>query len=473
MKHPFAWLVFIFSLGILAASLFRVSFETVYLLAAAFLTFCLVFSRRKLIFVLCLSCAVFFFGALSLKNSRILPKEHISRFIYYQSDNFFCLEGLIDNQPALVDNKTTFIFKIRKLYSKNAQFSCCGKALVYVKGITGLAYGDVLLLKGKLFRPYNFGANQRRGFRDYLYNQGIYAFVRVRSASEIITLERNKGLGLKRFSLRLKSKIEAIIFKQVSVLTAAVLDAMLLGEKKFIPPLIYKSMMQTGTVHILVVSGFNTGIVAFIIFLILKLLRLKRKIRFILALPCLVIYCFATGASTPVVRATIMTIIFAAGFLVKREAQIYNSLAIAALSILLGNPRQIFDIGFQLSFSSVFAIAYLYPKLSGFLQTEKLKIRLLKLLLEGALVSFSAWVGTCGIIAYQFRMFSPVTVLANILIVPLAGFITLCGFSLVLASLGLPPLAPLFGATAELAVSLLIKLNLLLLKFPGAYFYLH
>jgi competence protein ComEC len=158
--------------------------------------------------------------------------------------------------------------------------------------------------------------------------------------------------------------------------------------------------------------------------------------------------------------------------MLKREPDIYSSSALAALFILLINPQELFNISFQLSFACVLSIAYLYPKIKSLLGIEFLKIRYLRMLVEGCLVSFSAWIGTLGFIAYYFKIFSPVTVLANIFIVPLATLITLCGFSLVFISLICPPLAKFFASASELVVTLLLSLNSLLVKLPGAYFYL-
>ena len=149
----------------------------------------------------------------------------------------------------------------------------------------------------------------------------------------------------------------------------------------------------------------------------------------------------------------------------------YNSLASAALFILIINPRQLFDIGFQLSFSSVLAIVYLYPKLKSFLRIDNYKIKILKFIAEGCLVSFSAWLGTIGIIAYNFRIVAPVTVLANILIVPLATIITLCGFTLVLCGLLCPFLAGSFSSTTAMLITLLLNINAAVIKIPFAYFY--
>ena len=73
-----------------------------------------------------------------------------------------------------------------------------------------------------------------------------------------------------------------------------------------------------------------------------------------------------------------------------------------------------------------------------------------------------------GIIAYYFRIFSPITVLANIFIVPLATLITLCGLSLIFAGLICPYMAPLFASNCELLTAILVIINAVLAKIPGA-----
>ena len=201
-------------------------------------------------------------------------------------------------------------------------------------------------------------------------------------------------------------------------------------------------------------------------------MRLRKRVRFCLAVPLLVFYCLISGASTPVVRATVMAIVFMFGLFIKREPDIYNSLSIAALFILGFNPAQLFDVGFQLSFASVISIVYLYPKIKSLLHADSLKIKGIRLLIDGCLVSFSAWLGTMGFIAYYFKIFSPITVLANLFIVPLATLITLSGFSLIMMGLILPCLAPFFASTCELLVKLLLNINAFLIKLPVSCLYL-
>jgi competence protein ComEC len=472
MKRPLACLALAFSLGIIVASRIKISPSIIYSLSAIFMIFSLLSFKKRILFDIFLSCLIFSLGLALLKNSQELPRCHIHNLIYYKDKEPYIVKGYINSQPVAKNNKESFIFKAQAIQSGNLNHACCGNILVYLKGKKELDYGEGLILRGNLYRPFNRQDSYRHSHRDYLYNQDIRFIMNVKTKADVIRLNRNQGFILKRFALWLKHKIEGIIFQRTSLLTGAILDAMILGEKRNIPSFLNNAMMKTGTVHILVVSGFNVGIVSFIIILFLKLIRLPRKIRFAIATPCLVVYCLMTGASTPVVRAAVMAIFFMLGFLMKREPDIYNSLSAALLFILAFNPRQLFDIGFQLSFSSVIAIVYLYPRIKSYLHIESLKIKYLRFLLDGCLVSFSAWLGTLGFIAYYFRILSPITVLANIFIVPLATLITLCGFSLMLMSLIFSPLAPFFASTAELLVAVLVKVNAFLVRLPAAYLYL-
>jgi competence protein ComEC len=428
-------------------------------------------SRHKDTLILLL---VFCFGIASYANSRVLPGSHI-RWLGYQAKDMICqVKGYIIDQPVCQDGKTNFILASNEVCFDRLKRNCCGKVIVNINGETGLNCGDILLLSGRLAYPF-FGpgfSGGKRGYANYLRDQGIYLIMKVNSPAQVMILGQNKASLLKRFSFGLKQRIERVIYKRLSPVAAGIIDAMVLGEKKGVPVLIYRSMMKSGTVHILVVSGSNVGIVIFLIFVCLRIVRIKRSIRFYLAAPLILVYCLMTGASDPVVRATIMALALGFAYYLRREADIYNACAIAALFILAADPQELFDIGFQLSFASVIAIVYLYPLLKKWLRLERLKIRAAVYLIDSCLVSFSAWICTAGFIAYYFGMISPVTVLANLAIVPLAGLITFLGFSLVAANPLSGWLCASFVPAAELAVNLLIHINSLLIGLPKAYFYL-
>ena len=156
-----------------------------------------------------------------------------------------------------------------------------------------------------------------------------------------------------------------------------------------------------------------------------KLLRLKREIYYILTMLSLIFLMVLTGSSASVVRATIMCIIFLTGKLLGRPVDAYNSLGTAALIILAINPKDLFDIGFQLSFIAVGSMVYFMPKLTQFIKKDW-NFYIKKYLLEPLAISISATLGTFPLIMYYFSMVTPIAVISNILIVPLM-FILMIG----------------------------------------------
>lgn len=470
MKRLFASSTVFYCLGIILVSLARVNFWFILTLGIITLAAACLNFRNNHKFVALIFLLSLFLGALNLKNYYILPKCHISNFVRYKDNAVYGLSGLVDNDPVIKNKHTFFVFRAQEVQVNSLKWPCCGKVLVKVDFPQDLNYADNLILQGVLRRPYGFSSGSC-SYRDYLSRQGIYLVMHIRNSLQIIPQLNKGGSKLIIFSLMLRTRMEQVISRYLPDLPAGILSAMVLGQRRAIPWLVNNAMVKSGTVHILVVSGFNVGIVAFIINLLLKIIRFRRKARIVLVAICLFVYCLATGATNPVIRATVMGLVFLLAYLLKRDPDMYNSLASAALFILIINPRQLFDIGFQLSFSSVLAIVYIYPKLKSFLRIDNCKIKILKFITEGCLVSFSAWLATIGIIAYNFRIIAPVTVLANILIVPLATLITLCGFTLVLCGLFCPFLAGFFGSTTSMLITLLLNINFAVIKIPFAYFY--
>ncbi len=453
------WFTLYFCAGIIFAHFFRVAFWPIYCLGLTLLVACAISINKGLTFKILLSCLIFILGIVLLTNTYLLPKTHISKFVSYKNDTIFMVKGFINSQPQPREGGISFFFAAQEVEFNHLHYQCSGEILILAKEAQGLAYGEALILRGTMHKPFK------------LFGDGISAIMHANIPGCLIRLNRNCGNPVFRVAYSLKGRIEAVIYQRLSKLAAGIADAMILGEARGIPVAVYDAMAKSGTVHILVVSGFNVGIVAFIITLLLKVLRIPRKFRYLLAIPCLVIYCLATGAQAPVVRATIMAIFFLTGFLLKREPEIGNSFSLAALFILLAGPRELFSISFQLSFVSVAAIVFLYPELKAFFKAECIKSQFLRFIAEGALVSLSAWLATFGFIAYYFRFFSPVTVLANIFIVPLATLITLSGFSLVVITIIFPIWAGFFVSAIELLVAVLLSVNNLLICLPFAYLY--
>ncbi len=469
MKRFLPVLVIFYSLGIILADFLKLDFWIAAGAAVILLGACGWAAKRKGAFLFVVLFLVLLIGYLHRLNWSVLPQNHIRNLVAYRSNLIYGVGGFILNEPEEKGGQLWFVLRTQEVQIDKLKYRCCGDLLVKMGFNQPLHYGESLVLLGNLSPPLSF--SDRRGYGRYLARQGIYLIMPIKEERQIIRRGPVKGSLLLKGALRLRQGLEQVISRYLPDLPAGILSAMVLGQKRGVPWLVNEAMVKSGTVHILVVSGFNVGLVIFVVNLLLKILRFRRRLRIILTAACLLIYCLVTGASNPVVRATVMGLVFLTAYFFKREADIYNSLAAAGLLILAFNPLQIFDIGFQLSFVSVLAIVYLYPKLNSRVNLEAAKPGILKFIGQGCLVSLSAWLGTLPIIALNFGMISPVTVAANILIVPLATLITLCGFTLVLSGLVSLPLAQLFSYPTALLINLLLNINAALIKLPLAYIY--
>jgi len=455
-----------FCLGICLMRYAHIPFLFLYLLLCILLILSFIFVKYKTsvwpLFILSI-----FSGGLFLSNTYGLSSNHIRNFSFYKSGPVL-IKGIVTSFPEAKSNRSSFILSVEELIQTDKVYSVSGKVLVRLlkKGI--FSYGDRLLLEGRLYRPFSF--SREFNYRDYLKRKGVYCILSVKKNNLVKQLGRNTGNLLKSLAFRLRNKIKEAISKNLSFFSASILNAIILGDRQDLSFYVRDALLKSGTVHIIAISGLHIGIVVFIILVMLKVLRIPRKPRYILTILILIIYCILTGANAPVVRATIMTIILLLGYFLKREVNIYNSLSLAALIILILNPWQLFEVSFQLSFLSVASIVWLAPKIKSIFPESLYKIIWMRSLIMTFSVSVAASLGLLPLIAHYFKIITPITILANMIIVPYMSIIVASGFALGLIGVLMPFLAPIFAVSCELSILVLFKINSLLISIPGAYF---
>ncbi len=463
---PLLWPCISFCLGIVLARFIPVPL-LVFLIATGIPILLRVIFGRS-IFLL---AAVFFLGGALLRNSQSLPTNHIERFTPYRGEPSY-LEGVIESDPVYQTKNITFIINAKNLKIAETWQKVCGKVLVKVFNKGDFSYGDRLFLEGKLYKTYYFLISERLNYRDFLKHQGIYSIFSVKKGSLIKKIATNQGNPIVRFALKIRHRLKEVVGNNLSSLSASILNAIILGERHKLPADVKEVLVNSGTVHIIAISGLHLGIVAFIILIFFKLIRMPRKWCCILTIPILIIYCLLTGSRTPVIRATIMATILLIGYILEREVDIFNSLSLAGLIILAINPWQLFDVSFQLSFMSIISIVGLSPKVKIFFPENLKRHKTLHILVNVFSVSFAAWLGLMPLIAYYFRIISPITVLANMIVVPYMTPFVALGFLFLLMGLISPFLATIFSTVNEASITFLLKLTSLLVRIPFAYFHI-
>jgi len=217
-------------------------------------------------------------------------------------------------------------------------------------------YGERLRLPVKLKLPRNFRNPGAFDYQGYLAANGISALGSAK-AEEVELLPGFSGNRLELW----RSRIHASIITKVHALwpppQAALIDAMVIGEEAFIDRDTRVDFQRSGTYHILVVSGMNVTILAFVAFWTLRRLRLGDIPATLLTILFCLAYAFLTDVGAPVWRATLMCAIYLGTRLLYRDRAMVNALGAAALGLLVFDPRQLFTASFQMTFLCVLIVA--------------------------------------------------------------------------------------------------------------------
>jgi len=452
----------------------------VYVSCGLFLLTALVSVRKKLLFSLSLGIAICLAGFIHLQNAQTYPPNHIANFISDNPQKVYARGKVVSgpevSQTFYHTKKTTFTFRTRDLKTEQKWQDAEGLIKVTLYGERKARYGDELLLQGSLARPPGLRNPGGFDYRRYLANHNIFGTLKVKEKDAFLTFGDSFPIGFRAVSrlswktvLKFKQRLHQIIFEHLKPAQANLLSAILLGERAALSQDTKDLFVNTGTIHILAISGLHIGLITLILIALFRFLRLPRKPVFILTIFLLIAYALLSGARPSVVRATVMAVVVLFGFLINRETKIYNSLGLAALLILIVRPHYLFDAGFQLSFLSVISIVYLTPKIEKLFPARN---RCFLYLIRAFSVSLAAWIGIAPLVAFHFNIVTPVAVLANLVVIPLLFLVISVGICFLIFAYLWAPLGAIFAQTSWLSLLGLTKLTALISKIPLGLFHL-
>jgi competence protein ComEC len=219
-----------------------------------------------------------------------------------------------------------------------------------------LQYGERIRFSARLKLPRNFRNSGAFDYQGYLAANGIAALGSTK-ADGIEFLPGFAGSRVQSWRARIHSSIVEKVHQLWPPREAALIDAMVIGEETFIDRDTRVDFQRSGTYHVLVVSGMNVSILAFVVFWTLRRLRFGELSATVGTLGFCVAYAFLTEVGAPVWRATLMCAIYLATRLLYRDRAMVNALGAAALGLLLFDPRQLFTPSFQMTFVCVLIVA--------------------------------------------------------------------------------------------------------------------
>jgi len=358
-----------------------------------------------------------------------------------------------------------------------------GKVIASGTQIDSLKIGEQVVLSGEMVLPDGERNPGDFNYREFLAAQGITALLRCRNA-EAISRQPADGVNWRKPLQITREAVARQIHRFSSGDNTALLLGLLLGERAEISDDVRDAFVRTGLVHILVVSGSHVGFVLLIVLALGNVLRLSQVPKSLFVGVALIFFTALTGFNPPVTRATIMALIFLGGRLIERNGNSYNTLALAALFILVDEPRQLFQLGFQLSFAAVFGMVYLYEPMSGLLnRTSAALVKQWPILdktpdvvkhagratLALLVISIAAQLATAPIIAHAFGRVPALAIWGNIPVIPLAFWVV----ASTTAACAIMPLwkfgGEVFGAAADFGAGIMLDFTTWLADTPGAY----
>ncbi|HIA93902.1 MAG TPA: DNA internalization-related competence protein ComEC/Rec2, partial [Candidatus Marinimicrobia bacterium] len=302
--------------------------------------------------------------------------------------------------------------------------SVYGKGKIPSAGDTLLSKGEIKKLVGKR-NPGDFD------FRSHFSRQGKYGRLFIDKKHDSIILKGKLPFFI-RWIRSSRDFVRNSVNNATDSKTAGLLTALLLGDKSSIDEDLKRDFANTGVIHVLAVSGLHVGYILIILTIFTSIIRIPWGWNRVVIILGLIAFCALTGGKPSVIRAAIMAGLYVFTPIVNRPGNIWNIIGFAGCLLLSYDPLYIKDLGFILSFSAVISIIYFYGLFEKLLpesiNPKYIQNAFIKYTLSLFLVSLSAQIGTLPITAAYFHKIPIISLIANVMIVPIVGIIVVIGF---------------------------------------------
>jgi competence protein ComEC len=423
--------------GILSCAQFSGYIEIAYILfwiSVIFIIFAVLKNRNLFLPLL----SLFFLIGYILIHSFVVPAfpaNHITRFT---GNNKWHIQGTIDTKPIFYGKRLKFNLKTELLEHQDEPFPVTGKIRVVVSEPSPeLSIGDKILFSGKIRAFRNFMNPGGFDYKKYMSYKDIWGSSYTRGDG-IRVIKKVNPRGFQGALAKIRQKISFMIEHLNEQEQEAVLKALIIGDRHEISPALREAFSRAGVSHLLAISGLHIGIVAGVSFFFfsrfLSYFRVflwhawTKKGAAILSIIPVVIYGIIAGMSPSTQRAVIVVSVFLMTFIFEKQHEPFNTLAIAAILILIIHPPSIYSVSFQLSFAAAFSIIYglssIHKKADNQLVVNKTSFAIIKRnLYSFFFISVFAIIGTIPLLMYYFNQISFLGIITNLFAVPAIGFI--------------------------------------------------
>ncbi len=341
----------------------------------------------------------------------------------------FSFSGLIIDEPSVAENNQKLIIETGlapqglALDSLKARpFPAKSRILVSTNFDESFKYGDEISFKGILEKPENFITDQGKEFDyvNYLKKDGIFYVMKY---PKIDILSHSNGSFIKSILFSAKEKFLDKINFVIPEPESLLMGGLILGEKSSFGQELRQSFVNTGTIHIVALSGYNVTIVAEWFMKLFSFLPINFSI--FAGILAILLFILMTGGSSTAIRAGVMATLALIARATGRNYDVARALILSGVVMLLFNPLLlVYDVSFQLSFLATIAVIFLTPKIEKyfFWVTERFGLR------DVVSITFSAYIFVMPFILYKMGNLSLVALPTNVLVLPFIPFTMLLGF---------------------------------------------
>ncbi|MDB6057322.1 MAG: ComEC/Rec2-related protein, partial [Verrucomicrobiales bacterium] len=340
-----------------------------------------------------------------------------------------------------------------------------GQLIVMTPGVLGndFYHGQNVQIAGVIVQPSGPFADGLFDSKSFLKRKGIYYQLRVSSTNDWQIAGTPTPLPLSDRFFNYAKKTLAIGLPEED-LALRLMWTLVLDWKAPMTTAVEEPFVRAGTFHIFAVDGLRIGLITMMFVTLLQVLQVPRRWAGVLAVACIWFYTGLTGFPASAIRAAIMATIVIGGWIVKRPSDLMNSLFAAALIILVWEPQQLFQPGFQLSFVVVLCILLTLPMIHEWLKKPFVPDPLLprqissqqfwhgdwiayprSFVIDSFAISLAAWLGSIPLAAFYFHVFNIVSTPANFVVVPMTMFALISSLGSLLTGAWFPWMASLFN----------------------------
>ncbi len=409
-----------------------------------------------------------------VENNRLAVRaaQHLTHYVAAS------VSGRLAREPLLRNGYARLLVKDLSLHEDGNSIPLPTKALVYVYGEAAKkvrsadgARGDLVRLYGEARIPSSPHNPTLLNYRAFLAQKGIHLIFRLKYAHEMEIKPPQNGrslfarilLQIHRFRLRCENNFDT----SLSARNAALIKALTLGMSHQLDPGDREIFLRTGLMHLFAVSGLHTGMMAVLLFMLLRLARLRFRSVALLTIAGVWLFAAYTGFRSPVIRAAVMVTCLLASYWLpgmRRHIDGISMLTFAAFWVLIFNPRCLFQADFLMSYLSVFFIMTLMPffreHFTFDIQRAKPEKRgrlsnLNRYVLLPLYVVISVQLALLPLLALYYHRFSLAGFIANPIAVPIAFCCLTAGFFQVILGTAVPVLIPFLAWVTGILLTIL------------------